>query len=329
MNRIHSLLTAATCSLVFSHLGLAAETEAAIDKPVPPAPQAAETKPGPQNQPPIEIALKDNEVLQGGVIRWKVEGATQCGMAGKTWAPVDGVGYFPIDMDEDPGPKTISVTVDGRKKSKTITVVKKDYGQEAIDLTKEIKEQAAEGDKHDHGGPDISRFIDPSGKDLVQHRKDTAAVGRIVKGSGGAPKFTLPLAPPVDSLPTPEPNFAVRRYFNSEEKNRHTGQDYNVGKGTEIKAMADGKVVLTGNHFFAGNSVYLDHGDGLVIMFFHLDEILVKDGQEVKKGDVVAKSGETGRGTGPHLHIGVRWNNHRIDPKLLLASPDQLPEVKE
>lgn len=307
---------------------------------------AAETKigekpgDGPQNQPAVEVVLKDNEVIQGGVIRWKVDGATHCGMDGKTWEVVDGVAYFPIDMNASPGERTISVTVDGKKKRSTLRIVKKDYGQEVIDLPvapmkdETVNAPATEGgtgaeEKPTEPGIDLSEFIDPTGEDLARHQKDQAAVAKIIKGSGGPARFTLPLAAPVPSLPAAEPNFAVRRYFNGEEKSRHTGQDYPVEKGTEIRAMADGKVVLADNHFFAGNSVYIDHGDGLVIGFFHLDEILVKAGQEVKKGEVVAKSGETGRGTGPHLHIGARWNNQRIDPKLLLADPDQLPAIKE
>jgi murein DD-endopeptidase MepM/ murein hydrolase activator NlpD len=317
MKLIPSLITAATCSVLAPSLLLAAETK--------PAETNAQV---PQNEPAVEVELKPNEVIQGGIIRWKVDGATQCSRAGKSWSPVDGVAYFPIDMNESPGEKTISVTVNGRKKSKTIRVVKKDYGQEAIKLTDETKPHA-EGDGHDHQGPDLSKFGEPSDQDLSKIRKDSIAVNKIVKGSGGPAKFTLPLASPVDSLPAADPNFAVRRVFDNEEKNRHTGQDYPVGKGTDIKTVADGKVVLTGDHFFAGKSVYVDHGAGLVIMYFHLDEILVKEGQEVKKGEVLAKSGETGRGTGPHLHIGARWNNQRIDPKLLLASPDQLPETKE
>lgn len=93
-------------------------------------------------------------------------------------------------------------------------------------------------------------------------------------------------------------------------------------------APADGKVVLTGDHFFAGQSVYVYHGDGLVTMYFHLGEISVSKGDPVNQGDPLAKTGSTGRSTGPHLHVGARWLGARIDPNLLFESPDGLPTVQ-
>ena len=88
--------------------------------------------------------------------------------------------------------------------------------------------------------------------------------------------------------------------------------------GTAIKAPANGKVVLTGDFFFNGNVVYMDHGQGLISMFCHLNEINVKNGDLLNKGDVLGKVGATGRVTGPHLHWSVSLNNARIDPMLLL-----------
>jgi len=311
-----SVALLAASALLFPQVGFAQATETATP-----------TQSGQQNQAAVDVVLNDNEVIQGGILRWQIEGAEKCGMNGKSWSAIEGVGYFPIDMDAPIGEKTISITAHGKKKLKTIKIVKKDYGQEVIDLPVEPKTDSPDGENKEHTH-DISEFIEPTGKTLAKHHKDHAAVLKIVKGSGGDAKFTLPLAEPTP-LPKADPNFAVRRIFNGEMKNRHTGQDYPVGTGTELKAMADGKVVLIGDHFFAGKSIYIDHGNGLVISYLHLDEFITKEGQEVKKGEVVAKSGATGRGTGPHLHIGARWNNARIDPKLLLTAPDQLPSVKD
>jgi murein DD-endopeptidase MepM/ murein hydrolase activator NlpD len=94
----------------------------------------------------------------------------------------------------------------------------------------------------------------------------------------------------------------------------HAGADYLVGEGTPVKAPADGKVILTGDHFFAGNSVYIDHGQGLISMYFHLSRIDAVEGQDIKKGDVLGLVGKTGRVTGAHLHYGVYINGARIDP---------------
>ena len=94
----------------------------------------------------------------------------------------------------------------------------------------------------------------------------------------------------------------------------HAGADYLVGEGTPVKAPAAGKVILTGNHFFAGNSIYIDHGQGLISMYFHLSAIDVGDGQMVERGQVIGKVGKTGRVTGAHLHYGIYINGARIDP---------------
>jgi murein DD-endopeptidase MepM/ murein hydrolase activator NlpD len=79
--------------------------------------------------------------------------------------------------------------------------------------------------------------------------------------------------------------------------------------------------------FFEGNSVFIDHGDGLISMYFHLSEIKVQAGQEVKRGETLGLEGATGRATGPHLWFGVRWHDARIDPHFLLENPDRIPAV--
>jgi murein DD-endopeptidase MepM/ murein hydrolase activator NlpD len=86
-----------------------------------------------------------------------------------------------------------------------------------------------------------------------------------------------------------------------------------------VLAAEDGVAVLVADHFFAGNSVYLDHGGGLITMYFHLGRVDVGPGQHVTRGSVLGVVGATGRATGPHLHFGVRWHGARVDPALLLG----------
>lgn len=114
-------------------------------------------------------------------------------------------------------------------------------------------------------------------------------------------------------------SFGFRRIINGIPRAPHTGTDLSAPIGTEVLATNHGRVVLAGNFFFAGGSVVLDHGGGLFTMYFHLSEFKVAEGAMVKKGDIVALSGVTGRVTGPHLHWGARLLNARIDPLQLLT----------
>ena len=115
--------------------------------------------------------------------------------------------------------------------------------------------------------------------------------------------------------------FGLRRVFNGEARAPHTGLDVAVPAGTPVKAPADGVVANTGDYFFNGNTVFVDHGQGLITAYMHLSRIDVRAGQPVKKGDSLGAVGATGRATGPHLHWAVILNNTPVDPELFLARP--------
>ena len=106
--------------------------------------------------------------------------------------------------------------------------------------------------------------------------------------------------------------------LNNIPKSPHTGVDVACHEADKVRAPNNGVVVLVENMFFSGNSVFLDHGQGIYTMFFHLSKVLVAPGQQVKKGDVIGLVGSTGRSTGPHLHWGVRIQGARVDPLELI-----------
>ncbi|MEK6538868.1 MAG: M23 family metallopeptidase [Nitrospirota bacterium] len=113
-------------------------------------------------------------------------------------------------------------------------------------------------------------------------------------------------------------DFGLRRIINGEQKSPHTGVDVDATEGAPVQTSNNGRVVFTDDQFFSGKTLVIDHGLGLFTMYFHLSEILVTEGEIVKKGQLIAKVGKTGRATGPHLHWGVRLNGTRVNPASLL-----------
>ncbi len=114
-------------------------------------------------------------------------------------------------------------------------------------------------------------------------------------------------------------NFGNQRIFNGTPKNPHTGTDIAAPEGTPVKAAADGIIILNGhNYFYSGNTVIIDHGQGLQTIYAHLKKANVQQGDIVRQGDVIGFVGKTGRATGPHLHWGASLNNVRFRPHSLL-----------
>ncbi len=112
--------------------------------------------------------------------------------------------------------------------------------------------------------------------------------------------------------------FGLRRFFNGEERNAHSGLDFAVPAGTPVKAPADGVVTIVADYFFNGKTVFIDHGQGFITMYCHLSAFQVRQGQEIQRGQVVGQVGATGRATGPHLHWNVSLNNARVDPAIFI-----------
>lgn len=202
-----------------------------------------------------------------------------------------------IPLSVEPGEQSIQLRVNGKMLTQAFAVRDKQYATQHLTLK----------DK---------RKVEPAPEDLVRIEKETAEINAALAQWSDSAEVDTAFAPPAEG-PLSSP-FGLRRYFNDQPRKPHSGLDFAADMGAPVHAPAAGRVIGTGDYFFNGNTVFIDHGQGLVTMYCHLSRIAVKSGQILARGDSIGAAGMSGRATGPHLHWGVSLNRTLVDPALFL-----------
>lgn len=210
-----------------------------------------------------------------------------------------------LPLDTQPGEQTLVTSGPNGHSNLTFTVSSKTYATQRLTIRNKS-------------------MVTLSAKDLKRVRRESKIIDGVY--DDWTPSFyaQLPFSLPVQG-PETSP-FGVQRILNGKPRSPHSGIDIAAPAGTPVRAPADGIVALTGNFFFNGNSVFINHGEGLVSVYVHLKKILVKEGEHVQRGEVIGKLGATGRTTGPDLHWTVTLNGTHINPELLV-SPAALADL--
>ena len=161
-----------------------------------------------------------------------------------------------------------------------------------------------------------TKFTEPSATQLKKISEDRSLKQDVLQQISSEREWHGGFRPPVKA--TISDVFGTRRTFNGETRSVHQGLDYAVPSGTPIAAVNSGTVLLARPLYFEGNCVVLDHGQGLLTLYMHMSEFKVKEGEAVTRGQILGLSGGTGRATGPHLHVAVRWQGVYLNPATLL-----------
>lgn len=225
--------------------------------------------------------------FQGRLIPFFTDGAS---------GPATYLALLGLDMQEVPGTHEFVVELkypDGvRRLSYNVLVMKEHYPVQHLTLPREM--------------------VDLDEESLIRVKAEQEQVRTLLESVSPERLWNGTFIEPVHGSVTGA--FGRTRIINGQPRSPHNGEDIAAPPGADVVAMNDGIARLTVDHFFSGKGVFVDHGLGLYSMYFHLSEITVRDGEPVKRGQVIGKVGASGRTSGPHLHWGVRVNGSRVDP---------------
>ena len=218
-----------------------------------------------------------------------------------TLANFDGEQYaiIGIPLNAEIGSKQFDLSyADGHSESLQFSIEFKEYVEQHLTITN-------------------TRQVNPNAEDMVRINRESAEMTRAFSSWNDSLTPVFSMRAPVAGIRSS--SFGLKRFFNQQPRNPHSGMDIAADEGTPIFAPAPGIILTTGNYFFNGNTIIMDHGHGLISLYCHMNTIDVEPGTVIRTGDQIGRVGQTGRVTGPHLHWSVNLNNTRVDPALFLT----------
>lgn len=243
--------------------------------------------------------------VPGGVARLELGPAAE---RPRTWAgeapllvlgdPIAWIALVGIELAAEPGPAHIRVAAGSGERTLAYTIAPKRYREQHLKVS--------------------PRTVDLSPADLARHERERAHQQAIIARFSAPPTGSLQMRAACQGRRSD--SFGSRRFFNGQPRNPHSGMDIAAPSGTSVVAPLAATVVDTNNYFFNGNTVWLDHGGGLLSMLCHLSRIDCRVGDRVDAGDRIAAVGATGRVTGPHLHWTITLNRASVDPALFMPA---------
>ncbi|HEX3436143.1 MAG TPA: M23 family metallopeptidase [Pseudacidobacterium sp.] len=183
------------------------------------------------------------------------------------------------------------------------------------DTTRDIRVEPARYKQVELQVPE--NFVSPDAATLKRIAEEKEIKDKAFAQSASLPLWRGNFEPPLNSPATD--SFGTRRIFNGKLASVHRGMDFRAKAGTPVHAVNAGRVILARNLFYEGNCVVIDHGQQFMTIYMHLSKILVKEGEPVQTHQLLGLSGATGRATGPHLHLAVRWQGAYLDPAILFT----------
>jgi murein DD-endopeptidase MepM/ murein hydrolase activator NlpD len=262
---------------------------------------------------PLVVHWQPSRLVNGSPILFEINSPLSLKSISAKWMDRDV--FFSFDPRQKIWFGIAGVSLETRQGKYSLILTAHTSGNNEISINRAI--EIGKG-KYRHIAVNVAKqFTEPSSQQLVEIKQERELKQGVFSHLNPEQEWQGNFAPPVTA--TISDVFGTARVFNGETQSMHQGLDYAVPSGTPVEALNRGNVLLARPLFFEGNFIVIDHGQGLLSLYMHLSKLEVKEGDQVSKGQEIALSGGTGRATGPHLHVAVRWQGIYVNPATLMS----------